>query len=250
MDPRNLGPEHRVVIRYIPAGKLATETDDSKEIVVVSHVPDEVNLSTAANWDRPLGGIEKYVGQLNAWGSSTAGIALADPITTALAYMGSDNPSMTINLEFNADKNALNDVVKPLVDLTKMTVPAKLAIGLIEFPGPTIGSEILARFKGFMDGSSNTQTTSGNQTGGGDANGNTDRDGNANASSPKISIMIGRVMYIPSIVIDGLNIMLSTQVDDTLRPIYGRATVRFKRFMSPLRSDIEETFLMGGGSGN
>lgn len=258
MMPSNAPAHHQVVIRYETGGKLAAgQQSGSSAIVVQAHIPaEEVELCMNANWVNalstlPMGNklrrLTSGLQTLNQIGRGIAGVAIGDPAMSALAYQGSDNLEMGLLLEFHSDGDSARDVVRPIINLVKMTVPSKISTGIIEFPGPSAGDEFARFFSEFKTTLNNSTSPVAQQAGKflNSFTGNTDADGNSSGSSPQISVMIGNILFFQSVVITNLSIKVATQVDANLRPIYASAAIRFKRFTSPLREDIEKTFLMG-----
>jgi len=253
MKPADLSLEHTVIFKYITAGKIASRGGpggDGNSIIVIGHAPEEFDISMGGRWEQTLLGrkAEGLTSRLNEFGSATFGGGLGDPITSVLSYRGNENPAMSVSLEFNAEDDAFQDVVTPIINLAKMTVPSRIQTGLIEYPGPVAYDELkrfYSDFKTNLFGGDSPQTTD-TQNLTRDDSGNTDRDGNANQSSPRISVRLGATMYLRSVVIQTLGIKLSSAVDSNRRPIRAVATVGFRRFMAPLREEIEETFMSGG----
>jgi hypothetical protein len=257
-SPANVPAHHQVVIRYQTGGKTGgTGQGGSGDIVVQSHIPDEdVELCLGANWVNALSTIPmgaqarrlmSGLQTLNQLSRSISGVAIGDPAMSALAYQGSDNPEMQLLLEFNSDGDGERDVVRPIINLVKMTVPSRISTGIIEFPGPSAADEFARFFSEFKGALNNSGSPVAQQVGGflSSFTGNTDADGNSAGSSPQISVMVGNIMYFQSVVITSLSLKVSTKVDANLRPVHATAAVRFKRFTSPLREDIEKTFLVG-----
>jgi hypothetical protein len=186
----------------------------------------------------------------------TSNITFGDPALSALMYTGSDNPKFSLNLQFNSEGDAYADVLVPIMNLTKMTLPKRKAVGVLEIPGPSPFDEYKYMFKDFAAaGKGLLSSMAGNDDSGAASalppgnSSNADADGNARAMDPHISVQIGNLLYFRSVVIVGLDIKFGTQVDSQLRPIHAQVRVDCIRFTTPLREDVEEMFFTGKTNG-
>lgn len=250
MHAKNLGLEHTVIFKYITAGKQgAVNPGDNPDIIVVGHAPEEFNINFASRWDQNFLGkmSESVMQRMNEWGSATLGAGLGDPITSVLSYGGSSNPSVSVTLEFNAETNAFEDVVVPVLNLCRMCLPSKIRTGMIEYPGPVAYDELRKLFGEVTQSVSNWISGQDDVSKRASEGGNVDRDGNVNQGSPRIAVRLGGAIYLRSVVIDSVSVRFSSAVDSTRRPIRSLATVAFRRFMSPMREEMEETFMAAPG---
>jgi hypothetical protein len=286
MRPQSVPSQHRVVIKFYTGGKSisdsASKSDSTNDTIeVYSHIPDEdVGISLSAKWGNALDTIVpglRAVGNsirgLKAIGKMAEGVKLAgksashlikgssnitfgDPALSALMYTGSDNPKFSLNLQFNSEGDAYADVLVPIMNLTKMTLPKRKAVGVLEIPGPSPFDEYKYMFQDFAAaGKGLLSSMAGNDDSGAASalppgnSSNADADGNARAMDPHISVQIGNLLYFRSVVIVGLDIKFGTQVDSQLRPIHAQVRVDCIRFTTPLREDVEEMFFTGKTNG-
>ena len=285
MNPNDVPVHHRVVIKYYTGGKSITDSASKSDstndtLTVRGHIPDEdISIALGAKWGDALGsllpgarqlgntlrGVRKLKKLYSAAGvvgsaaanapklaSATSNITFGDPALSALMYEGSDNPKFSLTLEFHSDGDAYNDVLVPVMTLSKMTLPSRRSVGILEIPGPSPFDEYKRLFKDFSEaGVSFVGRLTGSDDGstaaalGPDNAGNGDADGNAQGNDPRISVQVGSLMYFRSVVITGLDITMGSQVDQNRRPIYARVRVDFTRFTTPLREEVEEMFFTG-----
>ena len=273
MRPSEVPGYHRVTIKYYSGGKAisdsASQQDSTNDTMEVhAHVPeDDIGIAFGGRWDNALdtilpgvraigqtvGGLRRAVGALRAGGGSLgigraavgsntlsqaySNIAIGDPALSALMYKGSTNPTFSLSLEFHSDGDAYEDVLKPVMTLSKMALPSRRSAGILEIPGPNPYDEYRRLFRSFARDYFGVL--------GPDDLTNTNADGDARAGEAHISVQIGTLMYFRSVVITNVDIAMGTQVDAAQRPIYARVRVDFTRFTTPLREEVEEMFASG-----
>ena len=282
MRPQDVPSHHQITIKYYSGGKSISDSNSKQDstnntIVVKAHIPDEdIGISLGAKWGNALDTIlpgaqriARSVRGLRTFGkllqsaqsaggaaskvaNATANVTFGDPALSALMYEGSDNPKFSLILSFHSDGDAYNDVLQPIMNLSKMTLPSKVAVGILEIPGPSPFDEYKRLFSEFaQSGVSLYNRVTGkddDSTGaalGPDNAGNTDSDGNAQGNDPHISVQIGSLMYFRSVVITNLDIKLGSQTDANRRPIFAQVRIDFTRFTAPLREEVEEMFFTG-----
>lgn len=112
---------------------------DRQNIAIKGWLPEEVTFDISSQYEAPFSqGLNQMVpgfGQM----ARAFGVNLVTQAMTSQVWQGSSEINISIPLIFQAETNAYLDVIKPIKDLLKLTMPKDLAIGgLLEAPGPHI----------------------------------------------------------------------------------------------------------------
>lgn len=108
-------------------------------IVVTGWLPEEVNLDIGATYDATYGqGLNEKLPGIGAL-SKAFGVNLATQAMTVQVWQGGTELTFSISIVFQAESSAYNDVMFPIKQLLKLTMPKEPTPGgLLEAPGPHI----------------------------------------------------------------------------------------------------------------
>lgn len=131
---------------FYTAKILATRNDNSEPMIIVATLPDTFAFDIASQYEAPfaqgLGGEGKIASMLRL-----GGLSLTNQAMTAQVWQGTSDVQFTIPFVFQADTNEIEDVIKPIKNLLKLTLPrVGKTGGLLESPGPRIDLQKLVSY--------------------------------------------------------------------------------------------------------
>jgi hypothetical protein len=223
---KNPDATFKVLITWTKSGDA--DAVSNQPVVVEAYVPEEeLVLDFGGVWKAPYGDIGSVAESgFNKLGVVTGGIALQDPRLSMLAWSGMKTPSVSLNLEFNAEEDAVLDVLQPLADLARMTLPSRSGI-MITAPGPSIGGQVVSTITDLIGFTKDGKTSSNYQIG------------------ERISLKIGKSFVWPLCVVENCTIALPMwKAGRDGRYVSGKAKVTIKPFQAPFRGDIAPFFRM------
>lgn len=131
----NRNDPYRILIQQ---NKYGTGESD-KLVQIVGWLPEQVTFDVSSSYEAPYAqGANQtlpIIGQL----ARALGVNLTTQAMTVQVWQGSSDINFQIPIVFQAEQDAYQDVIKPILDLLKLTVPIDNANGgLLETPGPHI----------------------------------------------------------------------------------------------------------------
>lgn len=122
---------------------IHSDTEDGP-IDVVGYLPEEfqfdANSQYEATFAQGLNGLNQSLGNI----AKALGVNLTTQAMTAQVWQGSNEVTFNISIVFQAETDSYKDVIKPIKDLLKLTMPKdKARGGLLEAPGPHVDIEKL-----------------------------------------------------------------------------------------------------------
>jgi hypothetical protein len=117
-------------------GKVHDRTSDGKTsertAEIVAELPDDIAASIEQEWENPFkletgstiqGAVQLFSRKLKNAGILQKELSLNFNHDALFVHMGGTPFSMTLDLEFVAESNIRNEIVKPVQDLIKLSVP-------------------------------------------------------------------------------------------------------------------------------
>lgn len=188
-------------------------------VVVTAHVPEEdISIDFGPTWNQSGVGkaIESMTNTLNQVGSAVAGTQLKSPLTSALVYGGTENPTMAFTIELNAESSAYDEVLRPVADLLAMCVPEVKSAVTISAPGPTL-ADAVAGFANTVGSESNN---------------------GIKLAGERIMVQVGNAVIWDNVVITSMSIKLGTKFAPDGLPLRATISIQVKNFMTPYRNDV------------
>lgn len=262
--------------KQLPEYKILISCPD-RGIYIEGDVPEEIMFDVSAEYSAPFS--EGLIGgeKLNT-GMRMLGMSLTNQAMTAQVWQGSTSVRFSIPLIFQAELNPLKDVVTPLRDLLRLTMPIEDEDGaLLEAPGPRWDLEKMEQAFGNMERqmTSSETTEKVNRSWSDDAsnikNNLFARDevgtmrsvlglsksirGTANlisssfsegvrtALTNNISLQIGKYLFFESVVIVDVSQTATSQPErNTGIFMRSEAQVTFQTFMVPTQRDLDSIY--------
>ena len=246
--------------------------DPQNPIFVEAWLPETVGLDISAQYDAPYAqGLTNAVPQLGKL-ANFLGLSLTTQALTMQVWQGGSVINITLPMVFQAEKSGAFDVMKPIKDLLKLTMPKELtAGGLLTAPGPRVNPNRLAQNGGpaisqaasaLVSGAGNTLINglqaivpgTGVSFGQGFANTLNSAANTASSTlSPlsnalinsienNISLHIGNFLYISSVVITDVSPTYDVQIGPDGNPQRATVNVGIRTFFLPTDRDIEDMF--------
>lgn len=194
---------------------LTTIFNKDDQIRVVANTPEQIHIATGSVWEPRMAGSLRntLLGNGGGLGNFAANMAFfetnLDIVVQSLtfqAWQSSSPIEFNMTLLFDAENDAFNDVVLPMSKLQEMTLPYNLAANpdIMMPPGPA---------PLFPDRS-------------------------------RVSIRIGRFLYIHSIVLKSVNNTFDTRYDANGQPISGQSEITFATINTPSRADVTSFYIL------
>jgi hypothetical protein len=138
----NKNHPYRILIQQ---NKYGTGTED-RLVQIEGWLPEEITFDVSAQYEAPYAqGLNQslpVIGQL----SRALGVNLTTQAMTAQVWQGSTDINFQIPIVFQAETDAYRDVIEPVLNLLKLTMPIdSVGGGLLEAPGPHIDIDRLER---------------------------------------------------------------------------------------------------------
>jgi hypothetical protein len=237
-----------------------------QNIIVDAWLPETVGLDVNANYDAPyaqgIGAINDKLGAL----AQFIGMNLTTQAMTAQLWQGGSFINFQIPFIFQAESNAEIDVMRPIKDLLRLTMPRDPSVGgILEAPGPHIDIKKLAQNASQAGQSSLSNLTSQGASGLVDTakqvvNNGLDMNDLAKAKDQanniakqasrlivnsvvnNISLYIGKFMYFPSVVVTDVSPTYDVVLNNAGKPMRATVNVGFRTFYIPTQNDIELMF--------
>jgi hypothetical protein len=184
---------------------------------VEAFVPETFQLAVTSQFNQPFGqGIQ----------NSTVGTAakmlglgaLTSQSMTAQVWEGTQPIEMSLELEFVAESDPTAEVLQPIKELLKMTMPSKGGGGfLLDPPGPVYKD--IVDWKAFEA-----------------------KKGEGKAAK-QITVQIGNFLLFDSVVIESVNTTFHSMMHSSGVPLRATCAVTFKTFFIQLKEDIPALFM-------
>lgn len=240
------------------------KSDDGQGILVEAWLPETVGLDVNANYDAPFAqGIANMVPENIGALSRFLGTNLTTQAFTVQIWQGGAFVEFQIPFIFQAESSARNDVMQPIKDLFKLTMPKDpQGGGLLEAPGPTIDLKRLAQanvgqavsnivngltFSNMKDAFTELKS----DTFGALAKAKNSAQDNiarpissaiVNSIVNNISLYIGTFLYFPSVVITDVSPTYDVMIGPDDNPLRATVNVNFRTFYIPTQNDIDIMF--------
>lgn len=183
---------------------------------VKAYVPETFQLTVTSSFSQPFG--QGLMGTKLGDATQMLGIgALTNQAMTAQTWSGTAPIDMSLEIEFIAENDPASEVMQPIIELLKMTMPSKGASGfLLDPPGPSYKSIVSwEAFEGTK--------------GGGGAKG-------------QITATIGNFLKFDNVVIESVNTTFHSMMHRSGIPLRATCAVQFKTFFIQLKDDIRRIF--------
>ena len=237
---------------------------DGKGILVEAWLPETVGMDVNANYDAPFAqGISNMVPENVGALARFLGMSLTTQAFTVQVWQGGAFIEFQIPFIFQAETSAADDVMKPIKDLLKLTMPKDpQGGGLLEAPGPVIDLKKLSQ----ANVSQPINNILGGATLGNMKDAFTELKGDTfgalsklkdkaqdniarpvsraivNSIKNNISLHIGKFMYLPSVVITDVSPTYDVMIGPDRNPIRATVNVNFRTFFIPTQNDIDIMF--------
>lgn len=248
--PGNLSTNPNYLLR-LKGGKTSNQPDENIE--VIANLPENIMIQTRNDWDSllPRGGGEEAIGRMRGSRSSLtsligAGLSVGRvltgqtasmPVFTAQIWTGTTPLEIAIPLQFDAFEDPLQDVVKPIKDLMRLSMPYEgftntpiLSGGIQRARDILAGLGVPAGMLTFLHAPGPALW---------DVFTNNDPLGVRNPPGT-ISLVLGKHLYFPSVVIIGLDVEQPSRFNDEGWPISMTATITLRSFVVMSREDIDK----------
>lgn len=237
---------------------------DGKGILVEAWLPETVGMDVNASYDAPFAqGISNMIPENVGALARFLGMSMTTQAFTIQVWQGGAFIEFQIPFTFQAESSARDDVMRPIKDLLKLTMPKDpQGGGLLEAPGPVIDLQRLAQanagqaisnivggltFSNLKD----TFTELKSDTFGALAKAKNSAQENiarplssaiVNSIRNNISLYLGRFMYLPSVVITDVSPTYDVMIGPDRNPIRATVNVNFRTFFIPTQNDIDIMF--------
>lgn len=215
---RDLPVQHKVHIRSRLAGRQQSD--------VFAHCPDSFQVTFQNKWASPFSNVSSPFKQ-STFGQllNSSGNTLTSQEMTVLTWESTSIPSISLSLEFHAERDPQTDVLDPLAALIEMSLPFRENAGdfIVKTPGPSSAKYVFQSLKQRANGQVPDQE---------------------NLQSDVISIQIGSFFYCYSVVVESVTLEAFTRAAGRYggKPIMARAAVTFKPFVAPFAGDVQRMF--------
>lgn len=222
-----------------------------KNIEVAAWLPANFSLDIKSDYDTPFA--QSAVGnEVLKMGLGASGISAVNQSMTMQVWQGSAPIEFELQLQFVAESNTWNDVIKPIQDLMALASPSDDGPGgLYQSPGPNIDWSAVG--KALKDAVTSLGVDSSGFT-------STDSKGNKQSSGTvfksindalkkmdnKISVQIGNFLYLDEVVVLGVSQQYDTQFDVEGGAMRASVTVSFRTFYTPTIRDLKRYFINKG----
>lgn len=246
-----------------------------QNIIVEAWLPETVMVDVNATYEAPFAQGLGSIGALQGIGEFARylGLSMTTQAMTAQVWQGGAFIEFSMPLIFQAEDNAANDVMVPIMDLMRLTMPKEpTAGGFLQAPGPRIDPKKLAQngidsiesgVNLIRDAASRAGTTSGTTNSPVDTSqtavsrlSNFAAEGYAKANevaktlssrlvnsvSNNISLYIGQFQYFSSVVITDVSPTFDVVLAADKNPLRASVNVNFRTFFIPTDQDIEMMF--------
>lgn len=181
---------------------------------LVLPMPEQMSFSVASNYDTPFsqGIIRGSIGE--GLSNFAKAFGVTNGVTqgmTAQIWQGTNDIELSLTFELVAVNDAEQDVMTPIRNLMKLTMPNASELGgFLTPPGPTLSNYVMEKV------------------------------GLSSDMSGKIMIEIGRYIKFPNVVITHVNSTFSSHLDANGKPMKANVDVTFKTFFVPVKSDLPQ----------
>jgi len=185
------------------------------ENTVIAYLPEQFELRLQSDWEPALANmIENVAGGAQALGRSVAGQQLYDKLLTAQIWRNSDPLDLNLTLLFDAQVDAKRDVTDPIRRLVEWSMPRRDPNSpTIHAPGPTVYQYV-----------------------------------SGNSSQNRMSVRIGRMLYLDSVIIPSVDITWYAAPDKPGQFIAADVNIALRTFFTPDSADILQYFQLGSAA--
>jgi hypothetical protein len=235
-----------------------------QNIVVDAWLPETVGVDVNATYEAPYAqGLGEANQKLGAF-AQFIGMNLTTQALTAQIWQGGAFINFQLQFVFHAETNAEKDVMQPIKDLLRLTMPKDPSGGgILEAPGPHVDIKKLAQNGGagvaqaaqdFRENGLKSMVDTAKQVMNDPlgtaakvkdaANNVSQRMSSAlvNSVVNNISLYLGQFLYFPSVVITDVSPTFDMTLDGTGKPTRATVDVTFRTFYVPTQNDIEILF--------
>jgi hypothetical protein len=242
-------------------------SQDDVPIIVEAWLPETIGNDVNATYEAPFAqGASNMLGETIGNFARFIGMSLTTQALTTKVWQGGGFIEFSLPLVFQAETSPSKDVMLPIKNLMKLTMPKdRSGGGLLEAPGPRIDLDELLKRGGeslnkasdaLTKGLSNpSQLVDSAKSLASNTSGalQTTRDSFASISQPlstalvnsvknNISLYIGQFQYFPCVVISDVSPTYDVVIGPDLNPIRATVNVQFSTFYVPTDRDIETMF--------
>ncbi len=240
---------------------------EDKSIVIEAWLPETVGNDVNATYSEPFAqGISNMLGETAGNMARFVGMSLTTQALTTKVWQGGGYIEFSLPFVFQAESSPANDVMKPIQDLMRLTMPKdRSGGGLLEAPGPKLdldeflrrgGQQINDLTKAGTSAVSNpgklydagksllSDPTSGLKTAQSSFASISQPLSNAIVNSVKnnISLYIGQFQYFPCVVITDVSPTYDIIIGPDFNPVRATVNVQFCTFYVPTERDIDTMF--------
>lgn len=235
-----------------------------QNITVDAWLPETVGMDVNATYDTPYAqGLGSANEKLGAF-AQFIGMNLTTQALTAQIWQGGAFINFQLPFIFQAETSAEKDVMLPIKDLLRLTMPKDPSGGgILEAPGPHVDIKKLAQNGGagvakaaqdFRENGLSKMIDTAKQALDDPLGTATKVKDAANVVSQRvsqalvnsvvnnISLYVGQFLYFPSVVITDVSPTFDVSLDGTGKPTRATVDVSFRTFYVPTQNDIETMF--------
>jgi len=198
-------------------GLYITANEDN--ISIRASLPETFEFMSDSDYDTPFSSGIISNARLKLITRLTTGSAGATQNMSMQVWQGTNPINLSFPLVFTAESDTDKDVITPIKQLTKLTMPSSVG-GVLFSPGPRFKKkDTLDKNAALLDILSYVELTN------------------------LISLQIGNFMYFPSVVITSVSQQYDVRLDGRGRPIKATVSVGFRTFFTPTQDDVEKMYL-------
>ena len=206
----------------------------SQDITVNAYLPEKIGFSVTSQFDTPFS--QGFFPKVVSDASKMAGTGnLVNQGMTAQIWQGAGNVELSMSLIFYADKDPWNDVVTPIMNLCRLCMPSKGAMGMLQPPGPSLD---LTALVGWAKNTTALPSAVPSAPSGSSGYAGLD----TSILKNNIYMRIGQFLYFPSIVITAVQQSYDTRFDKAGLPVYAEVDLSVSLFMTPTKEDLTQIF--------
>jgi hypothetical protein len=189
-----------------PNYQLTITPEGAPERAVTCQLPEETRLRLQNQWE-PILNLFNGIAQKAQDAAAIGGLSANFKALTTKIWRHSEPLTFDFKLEFDAKDDVIKDVITPVTNLISMASPTSSGL-FLHAPGPTLTDGITGR-------------------------------------NGRISLRIGKFLYIDSVIINSLDIAFPSAFDNYGRPIAMDCEISLETWYTPDKDDIDSYFNLG-----
>ena len=232
-----------------------------KDYAILARLPESFKLDVKSDWEPLTSGISGMAFKAADLGAQALlGYTLKSQILSSQYWTGNSPIDFSLPLQFKAFYNASKEVMNPIKDLMKSTLPTRGANNFLRPPGPNI---MATSFQNVLKAGVTVGKAAVNAAGHlaiGDVNGLKDaiasdlgkagdQLGNLSSSSfegTNIQLTIGKFFHINNLIITDVSGDFKSIMSTDNTPMSGECTISFRTLYAFTANDLENCFTYNG----